>query len=131
MSIMNNPFDDEFKLGQMAYHDLLQQNIFLMQIIEDIKKGITQNNSAEPMPQIVISEISQNDITHEEFNLEQLITDCVSNNRKGLDVLEILKVVSVIKKDIDKSSINSCLYKMLNKKRLTKSSDKRPIWNIK
>ena len=47
------------------------------------------------------------------------------------DVLEILKVVSVIKKDIDKSSINSCLYKMLNKKRLTKSSDKRPIWNIK
>lgn len=127
MSIINNPFDDEYYVGQMAFEEIKQENQFLRKIIEDLTKDMIH----EPMPEIIISEPIPQIVSSEEFNLEQTIINCLSNSAKGLTVWEILKIISVIKKDIDKSSINSCLYKMLNKKILTKSSDKRSIWNIK
>jgi hypothetical protein len=39
-------------------------------------------------------------------------------------VTEIRKMIPSIKK----TDVNSCLYTMLNKKKVTKSADKRPLW---
>ena len=60
--------------------------------------------------------------------LEEILLAALDGQRKGFRAKDLVPIVRATIPDITKSDINSCLYKLLKKRAVAKSADKKPVW---
>lgn len=60
--------------------------------------------------------------------LEEILLDTLKQTSSGLRAKELVPIVRRSFPEVTKKDINSCLYKMLNARKVTKTTDAAPVW---
>ena len=114
---------------QQQEHDrLVEENNFLIKMIDEIFTEVATKKIDSEILESSVSTLSSNKTMTSNEELDTMILSLLTSMADGLAAKNVLKKLIEENEDLDKSRINSRLYKMLGAKKVKKTTDKCPIW---